>query len=288
MQTNGDEVLTQLAALRDSLVDEVGRPIQWPEPSMVLNLAARAGSELRIFKHIHQSCALHRENFVSGNQIKHLYLIDGFLSLATAENPVAIYSVARTMLELSAFLHEVARRLQEVVLRIDSQNWRPLGEKYFGLLIRARFATTNPEFRSMLGAQGVAAARLKPFSITNCIEGLASEPEHTDAETRYNGLCDFVHHNLSSLTVSNSGSGVVDVVRTAGGGELRHPDGSLSVTQYEYPVQGKADRAIEALAADFVRDARACIGWMNMVPSSPFPDQMIVAVTGNPTGLERL
>lgn len=283
-----EAVLSQLTALRNSLVAQVGDPIQWPEPSMVLNLAARADSDVRAFKHIHQSCAMHRENFVRANQIKHLYLIDGFLALSAVDNPVALYGVARSMFELNAFLYEISKRLRDVVLRVDDRNWKPLGEKYFGLIVRARFATTNTEFRKILLAEGVTAARLKPLNIGNCIEGLAADPAHKDAKSRYDELCDFVHHNMSSSTVANSGSGVVDVIRTAGGGELRHPDGQHTVTQYEYPVYGKADLAISSLAPGFLRDARACIDWINLLPGSPFPTQMVTKITGHPTGMTKL
>ncbi|MCX5044670.1 hypothetical protein OG921_16000 [Aldersonia sp. NBC_00410] len=286
--TGGESPVTELIALRGRLIGQVGRSIQLPEPGFTLDLANRAESDVRAFKHIHQTCMLHRENFVAANQIKHLYLIDGFLTLIEAQNPVALYGVARSMVELSAFLHEISTRLQDVVLRLDDRNWKPLGEKFFGLIVRARFATTHPQFRALLAAEGLTPTRLKPFNIGNCIDGLTTEPDHQDAKTRYASLCDFVHHNLSSSSVSNSGSGVVDVARSAGGGELRHPDGSLTVTQYEYPARGKAAQAVDNLASDFLRDARACINWINMLPGSPFPQQMVTTITGHPTGLKEV
>jgi hypothetical protein len=177
-------------------------------------------------------------------------------------------------------------RLQEVTLRIDEKTWRPLGEKYFGLIVRARFATTHPEYRKVLLAQGVPAARLKPVNITNCIQGLGAEPEHQDAARRYDMLCDFVHHNLGSSTLANSGSAVTDAARSAGGGEIRVGYGPTSITQYEYPVQGKLERAFNDLASGFLKDTRACIGWLNTTPGGPFPPEMITKMTGNPFGCE--
>jgi hypothetical protein len=215
------QAIAELATLCERLRDEVGKPIQWPEPAMTLNYADRRSSHVRMFKYLHQMSALHRENFVSSNQIKHLYLIDGFLALATVQNPVALYGVARSMFELSAFLHEVQKRLQDVVLHVNEKTWQPLGEKYFGLIVRARFATTHRVYSDLLRADGVPARRLKPFAITHCVQGLAAEPDHQDAIERYALLCDFVHHNLASSTTANSGSGVINIALSALG-ERRH------------------------------------------------------------------
>jgi hypothetical protein len=231
---------------------------------------------------------MHRENFVAGNQIKVVCLLDGFFAMIEVENPFGLYAVARSVCELSAFLHEVQARLQEITLHVTEKSWQPMGEKYFGIITRARFATTQPDHLAMLAAEGVSTARLKPFNIMNCIQNLAAEPEHGDVHERYQVLCDFVHHNLGSSTLANSGSGVVDAARSAGGGEIRHPSGQTTVTQYEYPVVGKATRAVNDLAQGFLKDTRACIQWLNLTPGGPFPTDMVVKVTGNRLGFKEL
>jgi hypothetical protein len=71
-------------------------------PQLVLDLASRRGSELRMFKHVQQNSLFHPEHFAASNKVKHLYLIDGFLAMATAQDPVALYGLARSMFELSA------------------------------------------------------------------------------------------------------------------------------------------------------------------------------------------
>ena len=52
----------------------------------------------------------------------------------------------------------------------------------------------------------------------------------------------------------------------------------MTITQYEYPVQGKGQRTIDDLAPGFLRDALACIGWLNMTPPGPLPEELVVAV----------
>jgi hypothetical protein len=283
--TENGQAIAELAVLREDPVGQVGRTIQLHEPQLVLNLASRRSSEVRMFKHIQQLSLLHRENFAASNQIKHLYLVDGFLAMAAAQNPVALYGLARSMFELSAFLHEIRKRLNEVVVQVNDKTWLPLGEKFFGLIVRARFATTHPKYVEMLRADGVPESRLKPFHITNCIQNLAKQPEHADAIERYGLLCDFVHHNLGSSTLANSGSAVSKWARTPGGGGTIWDNDTATVTQYEYPVEDKGHRAVDDLASGFLQDTRACIGWINLIPESPFPPAMVMEMTGTQFGM---
>jgi hypothetical protein len=282
-----DQAVAELAALHEELLDKVGKPNQWFDPGYTLNYADRRGSEVRMFKYLQQMCLGHHCNFVSGNHIKQLYLIDGFVAMASAQNPLALYALARSMFELSAFLHEVQKRLQEVTLQINENTWQPLGEKYFGLIVRARFATTHPKFRQQLLSDGMPESRLKPFNIMHCIQELATEPEHQDAIARYELLCDYVHHNLSSMTMANSGSMISDVAQSARGG-MMFASHQMPITQYEYPVHGKADRALNDLAPEFLRDTRAGINWLNKTPESPFPTEMILRKTGSLFGIPML
>jgi len=284
---NSGQALVELADLREQFLAHVAEPIQLPEVALTLDYGARRGSRVRVFTFLHQMCTLHRESFARSTQIKHLYLIDAFLEMAKAENPIALYAIARSMFELDAFLHEVRARLQNTTLYVTDQTWQPLGEKFFGLIVRARYATTVPGYLDLLSSQGVPASRLKPFNIMHCVRGLAAEPGHSDAEVRYNALCDFVHHNLGTMTTTISGSGVSDAARSAGGGMIVS-DGEMTISQYEYPVRGAGDRALDELALGFLNDVRACLEWLNGTPWSPFDSEMITRMTGTPLGVEVL
>jgi hypothetical protein len=227
-----------------------------------------------------QTATIHREHLVHSNRVKFMYLVDGFLRSVDDENPMTLYSIARSMFELNAFLHEINHRLIETVAAVSDRSWRPLGEKFFGLLVRARYATTNPEFRSLLLEAGVPSKRVEPFNITNCVRGLASEPEYTDADTRYSLLCDFVHHNLSSATTANSGIRLGDSAYAGSGRMMADREGAI--TRYEYPVVGKFTVQIDRVAPGFLRDAQGCVGWLNTMPQSPFPIEMNEHMTGSP------
>ncbi|MBN9102343.1 MAG: hypothetical protein J0I49_30225 [Pseudonocardia sp.] len=286
-ETVGAESALKLQERRKSWYAHVARPIQFPEPSLTLDLDSRRESTVRMFRHVHQTCVFHRENFVAANEIKHLYLVDAFLALAKIENPIALYAVARSVFELNAFLYNVQSRLLNATRSVTADNWRQVGEKFFGILIRARFATQHPAYREMLFQEGVSSARLKPFNIQQCVTQLSSEPEHRDALDRYQLLCDYVHHNLGSATTVNSGSGTSDAARSAGGGAIIG-QGPMTVTQYEYPVDGKLDRSLNELAPGFLRDALACVNWLNRTPASPFSPDLVEGVTGDPLGFDIL
>lgn len=65
---------------------------------------------------------------------------------------------------------------------------------------------------------------------------------------------------------------------------MTHPEGSMTITQYEYPVQGQGRRAVDDLAPGFYRDAHACIEWINSTPAGPFPPAMIMEKAGTRFG----
>ena len=89
---SGQNALEELELLRAQLFLQVCQPIQLPEPEPdpVLDLGSKRGSEVRMFKLLYQQSLLHRENFASATQIKHLYLIDAYLDLAKSQNGLAL------------------------------------------------------------------------------------------------------------------------------------------------------------------------------------------------------
>lgn len=273
----GNGSLLELQERRNAWHAVVGPPIQWPEPPLTLDLSSRKDSEVRIFRYLHQACALHRENYSSANQVRHLYLVDAFIALVEAQNILGIYGIARSMFELSAFLHEVKERLSKSVKAISAGNWRQVGESYFAIIVRARFATSNPKFQAMLRDQGGSPKRLEPFNVTHCIKGLSAHAGHEDAIDRYSILCDFVHHNLGSSSTANSGSMVADAARSVRGGAIIGR-GPMTITQYEYPVSSeKISKVVDDVTPGFLRDALSCVAWLNATPEGPFsPETMSV------------
>ncbi len=274
--------------LRDkytSLRRRVEQPLELPEPNFRLDLASRANDENRMFKHIHQSCLMHATAFVRSNQIKLAYLIDAYVAMEEARNPSGTYAIARSLLELNAFLYEVKTRLSELI-NGDERNWRARGESFFGTIVRARFGTSDNSLAEKLLAAGIAKGSLKPMNVMNCISTLSAEDGFADIRPRYDRLCDFVHHNLSSQTVSSEGTFIGNVARSGGGGQLRTPRGPI--TRYRYPAEGKAHKAVDDTISGVILDQVAAVLWLNDTPDSPYRSDEIVRWTGTPFGITQV
>lgn len=284
--SKGARALEEIRMLRERLAPDVSSPLELPEPDVTLGIEERRGQPLRIYKHILQCSVLHREHFARASMVKHMYLLDGFLSALEDENPMTLHATARGMFELSAFLHEVCARLNETVLRVTTTNWQPLGEKFFAVIARARYATSDPAFRKLLIDAGTPESRLKPFNITECVKGLSAEDGFEDSGERYASLCDFVHHNLGSATTANLGVRQGTVARSGLGGVVT-PD-VQTITAYAYPVRGKINVYTDRIAPGVLRDANASIRWINELPQGPFPFEMNVQMTGTQLGIDRI
>jgi hypothetical protein len=278
----GQAKVGDLALLRDRILPQVANPIQFPEPALSLDLESRRNSEIRMFKHLHQSTSMHREHFCAASQIKHMYLLDAYLNLAAGPNGLGLYIVARSMLEFSAFLHEISARLLKAAARAGD-SWRDAGEMFFGLIVRARFGTTREDYRAALQRAGLAERHLKPFHVMDCIRSLAKDDGNADAQARYDTLSDFVHHNLASTTTANAGSAEAQLAFSSGGGALIMPRLG-AITQYQYPILSKFERAQDDTLAGFLHDAQACVRWINQTPASPYPAEMVERITGTASG----
>jgi hypothetical protein len=228
----------------------------------------------------------HRENFCSASRIKLLYLIDAYLTLAQTQNALALYGVSRSMLELNAFLHEVRSRLVKAAAHAENM-WVQAGQEFFGMLIRARFATTRDDFKTVLRKEGVSEERLKPLNVMNCIQGLTQEVSYEDAESRYERLCDFVHHNLASAATATGSTESSEVAVSSSGEVIIIPSGAV-VSQYEYPVPKRFEMALAETVTRFLEDVWACVRWIDEMPRSPFPPELLERFTGSPDGFTEL
>lgn len=277
--------IQEIAEIREEFLGSLSLPIQWPEPHPRLDLESRSDSDERTFKHIHQSCIGHAENFRISNQIKIIHLLDSYLTLANS-NPLGIYMASRSALELCAFSNKVYKRLDSAKKRA-SQDWRGGGENFFKTIVRARFATSNPDFQQILKGQGVSKSVLKPINIGECIRNLGNVNGFEDICRRYDLLCDYVHHNLGSQSVNTAGSSASPTALSSGGGLILMPRGG-TITQYRYPISEKTDQAIDETIEGFVADVRASWRTLYDLPDTPYNPEQCEQFTGNPLGIQQL
>src|SRR5262249_30999881 len=150
--------------------------------------------------------------------------------------------------------------------------------------VRARYATSDPQLVTALHDAGMGKATLKPFNVMHCLETLAQEPKFANVRARYDRLCDFVHHNLASQTVSQSGMCVDTVARSPAGGKLIFSQPG-PILRYEYPAEAVARRALAATVQGAVDDVHASLSWLNPCPEHPFTQEELIKFTGLSSGV---
>jgi hypothetical protein len=265
----------------------IAAAIEFPEPAQKLDMASREGAPDRQFKHLHQMCLFHSSNFTRANQIKIVALLDGYKAVIAADNPIGPYLFARSVLELSAFICDVSARLREIAAKPDA-NWRAKGEEFFSMIVRARFATTDPKKRQALEAAGMPSRLLKPINVMESVAKLLAQPGAADVlRDQYDKLCDFVHHNLSSQVTSSPGFRMGDVAHSTGGGALVMMKGG-PITRYEYPVPHKPKLAVEETLPIVMKCVEVCVEHLNRIPETPFSAELLRERTGSSIGLTTL
>ena len=165
------------------------------------------------------------------------------------------------------------------------EKWRPKGEQFFGLMIRARFSTSNPKIRDHLKNCGVSRRYLDPFNIMHSISKL--EKKISTLNGKYDFLCDYVHHNGSSNYTSSPGFKVGRSASSVGGGGIITKK-NAAITRYEYPVPNKTEKAVEDTIDIVLKCLEVSLSSINDIPYSPYSENQINSFTGNKLGFNTL
>lgn len=280
------ELLKSFENYVGGLEAEASKPFELPEAGLRLDLSSREGDKKRIARHVHQMCTLHTANFRRANFVKLAYLGRFFLTEYIAENPIGITSASRAILELHAFLRHIQIRLSDLA-NGPTQKWQERGERFFDQMIRARFATCNPSYMRILTFASVPEELYRPYRVAECIATVANaRPEFSWLQEHYVFLCDWIHANLSSQTVSTAEGRVGTAIQAEKGGLFTQQPTAIIKHQYhskhikEYILKKNLDRAIESFY-----DANNAI---KEIPESPFRSAELPELTGNQFGFEAI
>ena len=266
--------------------DFVSEGIEFPDPFIKLDMASRGNDKTRQFKHLHQMCSGHCMNFAHANQIKLVALADGYIANAKLKSSIGIYMFSRSILELAAFQHDVTERLTKIAAKPE-EDWRPKGEQFFGVIVRARYGTSNPEISKSLKDAGAAKKHLDPINVMESLRKLFGSKIGRELKGEYDVLCDYVHHNLSSNYTSSPGSREGDVAFSGGGGRF-HTKQMGSITRYEYPVPIKAEEAKNETIQSVKKSLEIFVKSINAMPHTPYSDEQIEKITGTKFGFVEL
>jgi len=273
--------LEKLVDIRRSSKENLSGTLEFPEPGFKLDLESRRSSEARQFKHIHQMCLMHATHFELATKIKAAYILDSYLWAVTQLNPVAIYSAARSLMELRLVTRLVESLLQEA-RNGGRTDWRQRGQNFFDVIIQSRFGTSDPNVQQLLRTEGCPESALRPFRVSKARALVAKEVPWTDEH--YALLCDFVHPNMSSQRTTAAYSGNSKVARSSGGGQmiLNKPSPLL---RYQFPMPEPGRRAVTQTATRALDTMLGLVDAMNRMPRSPFSEEELAEKTGSAMGL---
>ena len=185
----------------------------------------------------------------------------------------------RNQIEFNAFLCRVRNDLRSAHDG-ETSDWRSRGERFFKTIIRARFGTSDPDKQKVLEEAGIPSKSLKPFNVRKCIETLSNIEHCGDIGARYDLLCDFVHHNLSSQTISTDKMSMGRTSRSRGGGMIMTTQQTPIVT-YTYPSPPATAYAISTTSPGAALDTGAAVTWLNEIPDSAFRRTEVIEHIGS-------
>jgi hypothetical protein len=273
--------LDQLASIRRSSEEHLSSVFQFPEPGFTLNLESRASSAVRQFKHIHQMCLMHTTHFEKATQIKATYILDSYLWATAQLNPIAIYSSARSLMELHLITRLVEHLLEEARTG-PGTNWQQRGQSFFDVILRSRCGTTDPNAQQLLRSVGCPENALRPFRISKARDVAAQQLPWINEH--YALLCDFVHPNMSSQRTTAAYCGESNVAHSSFGGQLILTE-PLPLVQYQFPMPEPGRRAVTQTAARALENMLGLVNAMNRMARSPFSEKELIETTGSATGL---
>jgi len=283
-----NEHLSQLIAFANQVrhdVKKIVRDNPLPMGDLKLDLESREGDVVRQFKYIHQSSMFSIRNFMTANIVKLAHLIDGYLAMCEARNPLGVYLFSRSVLELNALNFYVSERLKEFHIdSIGDPTWKKKSIDFFEFTISARYGTSDKKTRALLKSKGLSNKRIDPIRVQTCRAYMANHPKYKDLVSKYGDFCEYVHHNFSSNTIAIRDTNYSRVALNQQGDDGFVFAEDIEVTRYEYPSTQSAEEAINDTIDDFMKNASMIYDTTAKMKQSPFSEGLVIKMTGNKLG----
>jgi hypothetical protein len=275
--------IPELKLIRHRSYGEASKRMELPWTGLHFDLASRAGNSIRTFKHLHQVCLLNSLHFARANLVKLVHLLDMYLGLAQAENPLGIYTAARSVLELHALVDWVHLQLTTGTEVTDVER----AEKFLAVLRRARFGSSQRANQERLAKAGMPADEVKPFQVLSCIDKVGAKVPGFDwLRPHYEMLCDFVHHNGPSQLVAARDVAMSKVARF-GRGAILLPESS-PVMAYEIGGRVHFQAALSATAEKALESVKRTESLLMAFPETPFSPAEVFEKSGTRAGMPAL
>lgn len=264
--------------------EELRRFFQLPDPGVTLLLETRLASPVRHFRYLHQMSQGHAEHFHRMSRVRAAYLCEAYLSSVQSLNPYGIFGAARSLLEVHASTAHLASLLDEA-RRGDPSEWAARGQRFFDVMVQARYGTTDPKKQAHLKRNTSMKAELaQPLRINNARRFLAKTAPWV--EEHYASLCDVVHPNLASQRHAGVGAGIGRVATNAAGGQV-HVRSDMPIVHYEFGRPENGISAVEFTAAYALENAKGILAVLEVMPKSPYKTEEIAQHRADPIELVR-
>jgi hypothetical protein len=224
---------------------------------------------------------MYATHFEVATKIKLAYILDSYLWAVAQLNPIAIYSSARSLMELHITVRLVEHQLEEA-RGGPRTDWRQRGQRFFDVTLQSRYGTSDPNVQQLLKTAGCPEHALRPFRISKARELVAQELPWTNEH--YALLCDFVHPNLSSQRTTAAYSGESNMAHSAGGGKLILMK-SAPLLQYQFPMREPGRQAVTQTAGRALENTLGLVGALNRMARSPFSKEELAETTGSSMGM---
>jgi hypothetical protein len=191
-----------------------------------------------------------------------------------------MFALARSLLEFHAMVTYVSDELMRVLK--NTKQWKERSEKFFKVLARARYGTSDKVRMAELAKGGVPEAFLKPIHTNDCLRALAGHAEFIWVPDHYDVLCDFVHHNVASQMVGaahlHEGANAKSEALT-----MQFVEPSLIVT-YQFGSEVWYYQAVNATAERAAASVKGVLDAVSACPATPFSKEELLQYTGNDHG----
>ena len=162
------------------------------------------------------------------------------------------------------------------------------GVEFFKRIRRARFLTSSPEKKPELMQLGLKASDVEPYKVADCVRSLAASDNDKWGwvHEHYKVLCDYVHANLSSQTVSR-GNGRLGNKAQLGLGGIITPHEAL-IGRHEYPSARAWGLASREATEKALKSLEGTILAINQIPTTLYTEEELLKNTGSALGFPQV
>jgi hypothetical protein len=253
----------------------------FPDPALVLDLESRMGDRRRTIRHIHLTSSAHVWHYIAVGRIKLIYLMDGYVFMVEQRNPLAVFAMARSLLEFHVSAAHLESQLRAIVNSHPS-DLLTRGKEFFLAIVRARYSTKDPALRNRLMQLGTPEKHLSWPKINAYVKELAKKSELAWVADHYTLLCEYVHHNLPSTAIAVTSLPYGTHSRNRMGIMITDTPGP-QIT-YAWPSDAAADGSVQLTASRALASVDSILEILKNILTTPYTPNELRRETGTRFG----